>query len=353
MRPFRSPFPFCAVLAVLLSACGREPRVVRAMYHWSNSNSLSDGQETFLDTHSVEVLFHKVLDIDWNEANHAYPLSIVEMPDLVRYTYGMDSARVEGLKRIERVPVVYITNRTMEHCDSVQLEVLAAKLHRKVDQLCPQGWNELQLDCDWSAKTKDTFFALVRMMKQRTGRGISATIRLHQYRNPEQTGVPPADRGMLMLYNVEDVKRAEGRNSIFNEEAAAPYFSGAAEYPIPLDIALPAFDWVLHFQHGRFMGIRDAQDMETVLEHGLCTPDSAGWFRILLEEEESWWADGLNTGDLLRWERVDSTALLRAVELARTAVNDDAVRVSFFHLQDHMRPLYSHATFEQTWDAFR
>ena len=33
MRPFRSPFPFCAVLAVLRSACGRDPRGGRALYH--------------------------------------------------------------------------------------------------------------------------------------------------------------------------------------------------------------------------------------------------------------------------------------------------------------------------------
>ena len=241
----------------------------------------------------------------------------------------------------------------MEHCDSAQLDVLADKIHRKVEQLCPQGWNELQLDCDWSAKTKETFFALVRMMKERTGRGISATIRLHQYKHPERTGVPPVDRGMLMLYNVEDVTRADGRNSIFNAAAAAPYFSGAAEYPVPLDIALPAFDWVLHFRHGRFIGIRDSWDLRTTIENGLCTADSAGWYRMIQEDDDYWWADGLHTGDMLRWERVDSTTLLQAVELARTAVNDDAVRVSFFHLQEHMRPAYDHATFEKAWDAFR
>jgi hypothetical protein len=74
---------------------------------------------------------------------------------------------------------------------------------------------------------------------------------------------------------------------------------------------------------------------------------------LVKEDEEYWWADGLHTGDLLRWERVDSTALQQAVELARTAVNDDMVRVSFFHLQDYMRPAYSHETFEHAWDAFR
>ena len=353
MRTFRPLLPACALAMVMLSSCGREPRVIRAMYHWSNDADLSDAPKTFLDTHSVEVLFSKVLDIDWNEANHAYPLSITEMPDLVRYTYGIDSARVERLKRIERVPVVYITNRTMEHCDSAQLAVLADKMERKVDQLCPQGWNELQLDCDWSAKTRDNFFALLRMMKERTRKGISATIRLHQYKNPGQTGVPPVDRVMLMMYNVEDVKRADGRNSIFNEEAAAPYFSGAAEYPLPLDIALPAFDWVLHFRNGQFMGIRDAHDLETVMEHGLCTADSAGWYRMLKEDDEYWWADGLHTGDLLRWERMDSTTLHQAVELARTAVNDDTVRVSFFHLQEFQRPAYGYETFEHAWDAFR
>lgn len=336
----------------LLTSCGQDPEVVRAMYHWRNDDAITDDARTFLDTHAVGTLFHKVLDIDWNEANHAYPTSINAMPDLVQYTYGLDSGRIARLGRMQRVPVVFLTERTMRQCDTEQLTTLADKLVRKLDQLCPQGYDELQLDCDWSAHSSAHFFTLVRWMKERTGRPVSVTIRLHQYRHPELTGVPPADRGMLMLYNVEDVKRAEGRNSIFNAEAAAPYFSGARPYPIPLDIALPAFSWVLHFRQDRFMGIREPSDMDDLVEQGVCHNDSAGWYSVVKEDEDHWWSDGLHVGDRLHWERTDSTALMEAVRLARTAANDDTVRVSFFDLQAYDRPVYDHATFEQAWDAF-
>ncbi|HEX2618152.1 MAG TPA: hypothetical protein VHL57_11460, partial [Flavobacteriales bacterium] len=304
-----------AVLLLVLLGCGRErhhpDHVVRAMYHWRNTDFLYDKEQHFLRTHHVNVLFWKVLDIDWNEANEAHPVSIVRSP-FIPNSWGYGGQSGPWVDSLSFVPVVYITNRTMLQCDSAQLVVLADKLQRKLLQLCGTKWNELQLDCDWSARSKDRYFTLVRMMRDRLKCRISATVRLHQFKDPKGTGVPPADRGMLMLYNVEDVRRSGPRNSIFNADAAEPYFRGAGLYPLPLDVSLPGYAWLVHYRKGRFVGLQDPDLMDgdsTLFRRG------ADGVYTVVKETESWWGDALHIGDELELERADSTVVQRAVEM--------------------------------------
>jgi len=341
------------LLFLSLVACERHaPSVVeRGVYHWSNSDDLYEAEEQFLDTHLVRSLFWKVLDIDWNEANHAHPVSIVRSP-FVANEWGYGGGRNERTMAVELVPVVFITNRTMLNCDSTQLHVLAEKLHRKLDALCGGAYAEVQFDCDWTARSRDTYFSFLRMMRARLGRDLSATVRLHQYKDPEGTGVPPADRGMLMLYNVEDVKTYGPHNSIFNADAARPYFSGAGTYPLPLDVALPAYSWLVHYRNGRFVRIENSDLVDEVdtLENFRRGPD--GLFHVV-KETERWWGESLHIGDELKLERMDSTSIMQAVELARSAVNSDTVRVVFFDLPDGPRHGITHSTYEHAWEAFR
>jgi hypothetical protein len=343
------------LLATVLLACTRTPRrpdvVVRGVYHWSNTEGLYDGQEQFVATHHVQLLLWKVLDIDWNEANEAHPVSMVRSP-FQKNEWGHGGERSKRMMNVELVPVVFITNRTMLNCDTTQLLVFADKLQRKLVQLCGLSYNEVQFDCDWTARSKENYFAFLRLMRTRLNRRLSATVRLHQFKDPEGTGVPPVDRGMLMLYNVEDVKTYGPRNSIFNEEAAKPYLSGADHYPLPLDVALPAYSWLVHYRNGRFVRIEngDLVDGIDTLDQFKRGPD--GIFTVQ-QETESWWGEALHIGDQLKPERMDSTTIAQAVELARTAVNNDTVRVAFFDLPDGPRRGITHTTYEHAWEAFR
>lgn len=343
-----------ALVALLLQACHaphRPEHVERAVYHWSNSHWLHHGEEQWIDTHRVRTLFWKVLDIDWNEANHAHPVSIVRSP-FQPNEWGHGGERSEPMKHVELVPVVFITNRTMLNCDSTQLRVFADKLQRKLGQLCGGAYREVQFDCDWTARSRDSYFTFLRLMRDRLGRRLSATVRLHQFKDPGGTGVPPVDRGMLMLYNVEDVKAYGPDNSIFNEEAARPYFSGAPRYPLPLDVALPAYSWLVHYRNGRFVRIENGDLVEEIDTLPQYRRDPDGMFTVV-EETESWWGEALHLGDRLKPERIDSTTITQAVELARTAVNSDTVRVTFFDLPEGPRRGIDHTTYERAWEAFR
>jgi hypothetical protein len=71
------------------------------------------------------------------------------------------------------------------------------------------------------------------------------------------------------------------------------------------------------------------------------------------EETESWWGEALHIGDELKPERMDSTTIMQAVALARRAVNNDTVRVTFFDLPEGARKGITHTTYEHAWEAFR
>jgi hypothetical protein len=59
-----------------------------------------------------------------------------------------------------------------------------------------------------------------------------------------------------MLYNTGDIDTPDETNSIFKPEDAKKYLKGApASYPLPLDVALPAFSWTLVFRDGELWKI--------------------------------------------------------------------------------------------------
>ena len=98
---------------------------------------------------------------------------------------------------------------------------------------------EIQIDCDWTDSTRNRFFRFTRTLGKLAHAEhslISATIRLHQIKYFERTGIPPVDRGVLMFYNMGKLAAASERSSIFNTEDAEKYTSRLSQYPLPMDL---------------------------------------------------------------------------------------------------------------------
>jgi hypothetical protein len=139
---------------------------------------------------------------------------------------------------------------------------------------------------------------------------LSATIRLHQYKFPDRTGVPPADRGLLMFYNTGDIHDPDEPNSIFQPAAAEKYLHGAPpRYPLPLDVALPVFSWTLIYRDGDLWKIVPGVEPTQNSKLPYLRPD-----------------------DLARFESVDTTLLRHAAALITEIHLAKDARVAFFHL---------------------
>lgn len=236
-----------AVCLLLFGTCGGgadEPPVEKAAYyHWQTQLGLDSVAVAKMIAADAERLYVKYFDVDWDVANQrAVPLAVLEV-----------QAWPEG---VDIVPTVFLTNRTFEALPLTDVAALAAQVWSKIATLLPPApITEIQMDCDWTRTTRDAYFAFLHALQQRLPAGValSATIRLHQYRYPDQTGIPPVDRGMLMFYNMGRLEDPEEPNSILNMAAAQPYLQDAPAYPMPLDVALPVFRWGILYRDGQLI----------------------------------------------------------------------------------------------------
>lgn len=334
---------------VLLSACGprTECVIIPAVFRWKNDPSMNSGETEALERNRVQRVYQKILDIDWDPAHGAHPVSVV--PVLYEWrNYG--KARGTLTESIEFVPCIYITNNTFLKLDDGGTELLARKLLRKLAMERPERIHGVLLDCDWTERTKERFFRLAQIMNDSLDMPVSATIRLHQFARPEATGVPPVDRGMLMPYNVGQVSAPGDINSIFNVNAAKPYFEHTEPYPLPLDIAIPAFSWGAQFRKGRFMGILSEETMDEALTSGLLTGPMEGPFQVKMEDNDH--LPQLHYGDVVRVERMTAELIREVTELARTAVNNDSTAIAFFELGATTFQRLDTSTVNSTLNAF-
>ncbi len=202
-----------------------------------------------MENSGVSKIYLHFFDVSWNE-----DFSKVLPVDEVKF----DSV---AHNKFEYIPVVYIANKALEKTPVDSINSLAKHVLDEVDHIATLynlSFKEMQFDCDWTDATQKKYFAFLTFfhnaLKQK-GILLSATIRLHQVKYKEKTGVPPIDRGMLMFYNMGKINAVVGYNSIYNERDADNYASYVKSYTLPLDVALPIFGWAVCIRNGKVAGI--------------------------------------------------------------------------------------------------
>lgn len=223
---------------------------VLAFFHWKNRLALTPAEVALLDSTGCRTLYVKFLDVARQAGGPIRPYALLEVADTV------------GLSGRQIVPCVFLTNSVFVGLSAADVEALAQKVAlalADVGRQFPEPvFSEVQFDCDWTDRTRQPFFLFLKKMKRllQPQTRLSATIRLHQYKFPNRTGVPPVQRGLLMLYNTGDIHDPDEDNSIFSPEDALRYVEGApVRYPLPLDVALPAFGWTLVYRDGHLWKI--------------------------------------------------------------------------------------------------
>lgn len=319
--------PALLLIPILLAAFlpeKAEPVVIPSAFRWRNAYWMEGNEEQAILRNGIQRVYMKLLDIDWNPAHGAHPVSSVRVP----YQWRGYQNSGEWTDKVELVPCIYITNNTFLKISDAEVAPLAANILRKLRMECPAVIHGVMLDCDWSEKTRKKFFQLTRIMNDSLAVPLTATIRLHQYAQPGRTGVPPADRGMLMPYNVGTINAPGSVNSIFDRTVAEPYFTSHKPYPLPLDIGLPAFSWGVQFRKGTFVGILQQEQVYQAMNEGLLSGETHGILRVVSENNKV--MPELHLGDEIRTERIMPELVAQVAGLARTAVNSDTLAVAYF-----------------------
>lgn len=341
------------IFLCLFAACQKTPRnTTPAFYHWKTQFALTVAETAYLDALDCRKIYVKFLDIGKDPlSGEISPYSLLEVKD----TTGLAGKNI--------VPCVFITNSVFQHISTEKLDWLAVKTAGALTDIGRQfpraAFAEIQFDCDWTPATRMAFFYFLKKIRNALSEGttISATIRLHQYKFPGQTGVPPADRGMLMLYNTGDIDDWAEENSIFQPQAAQKYLQGGApaRYPLPLDLALPAFSWALVYRDDElwkiipdpdFAEFRDTGRFETI---GKAERQSNN--RISIRRNTFLAGHYLRTGDLVRVERIDTALLREAARLAAGIELAPGASVAFYHLDTATVRQYPAKWLKTVWET--
>ena len=326
---------------LFLSCKNKNPLAVTpAFYHWQTRLQLTPAERKLVDSLNVKKLYVKFFDIDINENGEPSPNAVVEI----------DTQLLDGL---EIIPTVFITNRTFKNISQKQIKKLADNIFQKISDLYSHPpskirnpKSEIQFDCDWTQTTRDNYFYFLSYFKTLITHHsslITATIRLHQLKYPDQTGVPPVDRGMLMFYNMGDLENWATENSILDLTIAEQYLPsrqsavGSSQYLLPLDIALPIFKWGVIFRNNELVYLINNLSEKEMLDTARFIKIKENRFEV---KRSTYLGDYyLYEGDLVRLEWVGPELLQEAgarlskfLKLGKPKSGQKETTISFYHL---------------------
>ncbi len=286
-----------------LSACVEQP--VResqmapgdnAVYYWKTVFRLSGYERDFLKANHIKKLYLRYFDVYMDFAKEPRPEATVAFRDTLP----------SGLQVI---PVVFIDNEIFrEHPRPAFARKMVERILVMSQTHDVSDIKEVQIDCDWTKTTQNTYFeflAEVKGMLSTHDIALSATIRLHQLRME----VPPVDKGVLMCYNTGAVRVRDTKNSILNADDVAPYARNLNGYPVPLDIAYPTFAWAVWFREAEFKALLRRVDPND--ENLECRGGN------VYRAKNGFYQEGhyIAAGDIIRFESSDPGQIIRCKRL--------------------------------------
>ncbi len=323
------------LLLVLLLACSSRPDAPppqRAFYYWRPTFQLSQLEQRALGELHVARLYVRMVDVEWSDG-----------PQFVGEITG---DRVPA--GIEIVPVVFVRADVLKHGAAD----LAPEIWRRVQaRAAALGFQprELQVDCDWTDTTKAAYFDLLRRLKGPVA--VSATIRLHQIKYRERTGVPPVERGMLMFYNMGKFSADPEARAIFDANAAQRYLARIADYPLPLDAALPIWSWTLQLRDDRVIDLMQSTDPDELPALDFLRPLAPD--RYVATRNAFLHGVLLREGDQLKVEVTGPAEALAAASMLAGHLPRTTRTVTLFDLSERNLQRHGIAQLAQVFDAVR
>jgi len=314
---------YLLLFLIILSCNNRQKQVHAAFYYWKTNFESSKQERQLLQATNCGYLYVRFFDIDLDMASgRPVPVGILKAEQL----------HSSGQKII---PVVYLTQRCLSKFTASEVPLMAQQTAGLIRALCKKyviNPGEIQLDCDWTKNTKTLYFGFLKELRRQPfllHKELSCTIRMHQVKYVSQSGVPPADRGMLMCYNMGNMKKYGGHNSILEVSEAEAYMNNMEHYPLKLDIALPLFHWAVLFGRRRFKGIAYNISREDFNDNML-KQITGNLYRIGKDTGIKGYV--FREGEEIRFEQPLQDDLEYIARYAGKHINNSDFRAAFFHL---------------------
>jgi hypothetical protein len=336
------------LLLMLFCACKQqsaERKTERSFYYWKSVFKLTNFEQQRLDSLHVKIIYIKFFDVDWNDkAQTPAPLA-----KLQKNNFTLP-------KKISIIPTVFITNECIQKIHSSQIAELANNIYSLVNEIInSNGFNnikEIQIDCDWTASTRSNYFLLLEKINtlwQNTAIPISATIRLHQIKFISKMGVPPVHKGLLMCYNMGNLKNLATKNSIIETEELKKYIGTLATYPLTLDLGLPLFDWKVLYRNNIYTGLIENLPAKVFTNSFSIKKGN----RFTISKDTVLAGYDLKKGDVLRDEQSEYSEILSAAGEINKRLKNTQPRVSLYHLDSVILNKYTLHELEAIYNSLR
>ncbi len=294
-----------------------EQRPDISFYHWQSYFDVTQKEWNYLEQFSTHKIYVRYFDVDM----------VNEKPEAI----GKITNQTDKKYDMEFIPTIFITNRVFMSLDEAGIDDLADKIfkliQKKHQKLSDREIKMIQFDCDWSGYTQVPYFRFLETFKKKCNKKISTTIRLHQIKYWERTGVPPVDHFVLMCYNTGDVQNVEEMNSILSVDVVKQYVSRLRSYPEKLQLALPLFSWGVLYRENKL--IKLIRNVDVSIFEGNEKYSING---NIVEVLESTYFNGyfFYKGDQLRLETVGSKLLGQTVSVLKNHITPQ--EIIYYHL---------------------
>lgn len=318
----------------LVTGCSDSDSIddVHSVYYWRTSFAVSDDAARWMKEQNVSRMYMRLFDVvEADNDEGGRPVATITFRDSVP-------------EDLTIIPVVFIRNEAI--VSMKDMNGFCDKLLKRIDDITRKNGmgicQEVQIDCDWTRSTRDSYFALLKALAGKLhgeGRLLSTTIRLHQL----DQDAPPVDRGVLMLYNTGNFRDANEENSILSSQSAEPYFSRFAGYGLPLSLALPDFGWNVVFRDGKFAQIVQNANLADTSLYRLTDKDNyvvlsyhnPGANAAVTGEEST-----LYPFDILRHEESSDSLNQIMYDKIKSLRRDVVSEVILYHLHDNPRQVF-------------
>ncbi len=319
------------VLTVLvLSACSPKRSHDVDFYYWKSKCAIGEMERAYFNQLGSRRLFVRLFDVD---IQGGMALPVGQIQGFNKDQLPNDSTKV--------IPVVFITNQTfLNYVNDTMVDRLAGNVGTTIEHVMGAvgvAYDEIQIDCDWTERTKRTYFRFLEQLATQSGRDISCTLRLHQIRDCKKTGVPPVSRGSLMCYATSNPMEGDTRNSILDMELLKAYTANINDYPLDFDVILPIYSWGIVTNH-----MNKVKLVNGLTEADLQTPMFEKTDDNLYLVKEDGFLQGLyvNSGFTVKIETISPELLAEAKQYLDHQIDRDFPWV-YFHLSQGFLSRYS------------
>jgi hypothetical protein len=306
-------------LIFLFISCINQEKPAISFYYWKTIFKLSTSEKTTLTENKVSKIYIRYFDISLDKNEQPFPETPIHFE--------------QKPTNLEIIPVIYIKNQVFLS-KNLDISDLATKTNNYINQINSKNKieiHEIQIDCDWTLNSKDNYLKFIEVFKQKSGKKLSATIRLHQIKYFRQTKIPNVDNGVLMYYNMGKIA-SDSLNSIYERKIADRYLQSLKNYPLPINVALPIYSWAIHIRENKVLGLKNKLVVSEIKKDTNFVRISKIYFKIKHNNYKN--GTFYKKNDLLKFETITENDLLEMAIDLKQNLKEVPTEIIFYDLDD-------------------